>query len=99
MATSTTVGLPSCGLLATTVGTYAHDESTIVVTCPAWETHNLLLSATTQPIAISLDGGVTDHITIPATTIFVTGLRIPAGAVIEARYLTAGATNVRVSVW
>jgi len=89
-------GTPTYGTDATGQAGYA-----TIVTCPAWETHNLYVAVDTNPATVSLDGGTTDHLVFPAAArILLTGLMIPPGTGIQAKN-TGGSNyaNLYMSVW
>ncbi len=90
-------GLPVQGTDAAGEDTYAS-----VVTAPARTCHYLHVSVATHAATISLDGGTTDHFTIPAGSAWLLeGLSIPASADIQARNAAAGSNyaDLAVSVW
>ena len=57
-------GLPTSGIDATGATGFA-----TVVTAPARQTHYLYVSVENNGAVVSLDGGSTEHFTIPADTI------------------------------
>ena len=90
-------GLPTHGTLAS-----GSDGYVTIVTAPARITHYMHVAVGDNGTIISLDGGSTDHFSIPANVerSFV-NLTIPSGAVIQAKNLNVGSdyTNLYVSVW
>ena len=88
-------GLPTSGIDATGATGYA-----TVVTAPAKETHYIHVSVVNNGAVVSLDGGSTDHFTIPANTSWLfEGLAIPSEAVIQGKDISGNYTNLRISVW
>ena len=90
-------GLPTQGTDATGQNSYA-----TIVTCPARACGNLLLSVGAYGAIVSLDGGTTDHLTIPANTAWnLSALAIPSGAVIKGKNLVTDSnyTNLAIAVW
>ena len=90
-------GLPTLGMDAT--GQDAHAK---VLDCPARVTHHLMAFAETNGAVLSLDGGTTDHVYVPAGGgVALDGLAIPAEAEVHAKNAAAGSNyaNLRVLVW
>ena len=78
------------------------DGYATVVTAPARECHYVAASVAANGMIISLDGGTTEHLALPANSERVySGLIIPSGADIQAKNLTAGSdyTIAHISVW
>jgi len=90
-------GLPALG--ADAAGQDAHAK---VLDCPDRVTHHLMAFAETNGAILSLDGGTTDHVYVPADGgVALDGLAIPASAEIHAKNVAAGNNyaNLRVLVW
>ncbi|MFW6159435.1 MAG: hypothetical protein ACOC8E_08770 [Planctomycetota bacterium] len=90
-------GLPVYGTDA--AGQDAHAK---VLDCPARVTHHLIAFVETSGALLSLDGGASDHVFVPADGgVALDGLAIPAGAEVHAKNAVGGSNfaNLRVMVW
>ena len=90
-------GNPVEGTLAT--GTDAYVK---VLDVPDRTCGNLLVQVDTNDVVISLDGGITDHLTVKAdSSMVLTGLAIGAGVEVQAKNATASEnfTDLIVAVW
>jgi hypothetical protein len=91
------LGLPVMGVDAAGQDAYA-----AIVAAPNRVCRHLHVSVDANGAIISLDGGVTDHLSVPANTAWqFSGLAIPALASLRAKNLDPGShyTNLRISVW
>ena len=87
-----------------TYGTDAagQDGHAKVLDCPDRVTQHLMAFAEANGAVLSLDGGTTDHVYVPADGgVALDGLAIPAGAEIHAKNAETGNdyANLRVMVW
>jgi hypothetical protein len=90
-------GLPAFGTDA--AGQDAHQK---VLDCPSRATHHLIAFAETNAAILSLNGGTTDHVYVPAGGgVALDGLAIPASAEVHAKNAVGGSNfvNLRVMVW
>jgi len=90
-------GLPAFGTDA--AGQDAHAK---VLDCPSRVTHHLIAFAEINAAILSLNGGTTDHVYVPAGGgVALDGLAIPASAEVHAKNAVGGSdyANLRLMVW
>jgi hypothetical protein len=91
------VGLPTMG-----VDAGGQDGYAAILAAPNRVCRHLFVAVGANGAVISLDGGTTDHLSVPANTSWCfSGLAIPALASIRAKNLDAGSNyaGLRISVW